>query len=153
MTVSARDADAQEGQRGLEHHRGRDVQGGEDEYRAEKVREDVDEHDPPGPGPQRSAASMYSFSFTERVWPRTIRKMPAQEKKVITPITMVRLGRKTAEGEREDDERKRQRSVDEPGQHRVDHSAEVPGDQADAYSGDGRHRGGSNPTNSEILAP
>src|SRR5215467_6947550 len=45
-----------------------------------------------GPAPSDLAASMYSFSLTERVWPRTIREIPAQEKKVMTPITISRLG-------------------------------------------------------------
>src|SRR5215472_10564610 len=44
-----------------------------------------------GPAPRDLAASMYSFSFSDRVWPRTIREMPAQEKKVMTPITISRL--------------------------------------------------------------
>ena len=39
---------------------------------------------------------MYSFSLIESVWPRTIREMPAQAKKVITPITISRLGPKIA---------------------------------------------------------
>ena len=49
-----------------------------------------------GPAPMERAASMYSFSFRDRVWPRTMREIPAQEKNVITPITMARLGWKTA---------------------------------------------------------
>ena len=39
---------------------------------------------------------MYSFSFSESVWPRTIREMPAQEKNEMTPSTIVRLGLKIA---------------------------------------------------------
>ncbi len=38
-----------------------------------------------GPAPSDLAASMYSFSLIDRVWPRTIRAMPAQEKNEITP--------------------------------------------------------------------
>src|SRR5229473_1555537 len=49
-----------------------------------------------GPAPTDLAASMYSFSFTDRVWPRTMREMPAQEKNVITPTTIARLGLRTA---------------------------------------------------------
>ena len=49
-----------------------------------------------GPAPSDLAASMYSFSFSESVWPRTILEMPAQEKNVITPITIARLGPNTA---------------------------------------------------------
>src|SRR5713101_6495486 len=49
-----------------------------------------------GPAPSDLAASMYSFSFSDRVWPRTMREMPAQEKNVITPITIARLGLKAA---------------------------------------------------------
>ena len=49
-----------------------------------------------GPAPRERAASMYSFSLSEKVWPRTMREMPAQEKNVITPITMARLGLSTA---------------------------------------------------------
>ena len=49
-----------------------------------------------GPAPSDLAASMYSFSLIERVWPRTIREIPAHEKKVITPITIPRLGLSTA---------------------------------------------------------
>src|SRR6478609_1291945 len=49
-----------------------------------------------GPAPSDLAASMYSFSFSDSVWPRTIREMPAQEKNVMTPITIVRLGLNTA---------------------------------------------------------
>ncbi len=45
-----------------------------------------------GPAPSDLAASMYSFSFSDSVWPRTIRDTPAQEKNVTTPITIVRLG-------------------------------------------------------------
>ncbi len=46
----------------------------------------------PAPAPSDLAASMYSFSFSESVWPRTMREMPAQEKNEITPITMPRFG-------------------------------------------------------------
>src|SRR5215470_15863226 len=49
-----------------------------------------------GPAPSERADSMYSFSFSDSVWPRTILEMPAQEKKVITPITIARLGFSTA---------------------------------------------------------
>ena len=44
-----------------------------------------------GPAPRDLAASTYSFSLIESVWPRTIREMPAQEKKVITASTISRL--------------------------------------------------------------
>ncbi len=49
-----------------------------------------------GRAPSDLAASTYSFSLSDSVWPRTIREMPAQEKKEITPITIVRLGWNTA---------------------------------------------------------
>src|ERR1022692_271801 len=49
-----------------------------------------------GPAPSDLAASMYSFSLSDSVWPRTMREMPAQEKNEMTPITMVRLGLKIA---------------------------------------------------------
>ena len=48
-----------------------------------------------GPAPSDLAASMYSFSLRDRVWPRTIRAMPAQEKKVIRMTMSVRLGPNT----------------------------------------------------------
>src|SRR6266498_1285749 len=49
-----------------------------------------------GLDPIARAASMYSFSLMDRVWPRTIRDRAAQEKKEITQITMSRVGPKTA---------------------------------------------------------
>src|ERR1700733_1264716 len=49
-----------------------------------------------GPAPSDLAASMYSFSLMDRVWPRTIRAMPAQEKKVTMTMMIVRLGPNTA---------------------------------------------------------
>ena len=68
-----------------------------------------------GPAPSDLAASMYSFSFSDRVWPRTIREMPAQEKNVMTPITIARLGLEhRREREREHDEREGQHGIDEP---------------------------------------
>ncbi len=48
-----------------------------------------------GPAPSDLAASTYSFSLIDRVWPRTILEMPAQEKNEMTPITIVRLGPNT----------------------------------------------------------
>src|SRR5260370_2707122 len=45
-----------------------------------------------GPAPRDLAASMYSFSLIDSVWPRTILEMPAQEKNEITAITIPRLG-------------------------------------------------------------
>ena len=48
-----------------------------------------------GPAPTARAASMYSLSLTEMVWPRTTRAMPAQAKNEITPITTGRLGPNT----------------------------------------------------------
>ncbi len=48
-----------------------------------------------GPAPSDRAASMYSFSLIDRVWPRTIREMPAQVKNEITPRITVRLGPRT----------------------------------------------------------
>ena len=39
---------------------------------------------------------MYSFSLIDRVWPRTMRAMPAQEKNVIMTTMIVRLGPNTA---------------------------------------------------------
>ena len=49
-----------------------------------------------GPAPSDLAASMYSFSLIDRVWPRTMRAMPAQEKNVIMTTMIVRLGPNTA---------------------------------------------------------
>ena len=49
-----------------------------------------------GPAPSDLAASMYSFSLSDRVWPRTILEMPAQEKNEITAMTISRLGPNTA---------------------------------------------------------
>ena len=49
-----------------------------------------------GPAPSDLAASMYSFSLIDRVWPRTMRAMPAQEKNVIITTMIVRLGPNTA---------------------------------------------------------
>src|SRR5271167_5016823 len=49
-----------------------------------------------GPAPSDLAASMYSFSFSDSVWPRTIREMPAQEKNEMTPMMMPRWGWNTA---------------------------------------------------------
>ena len=49
-----------------------------------------------GPAPSDLAASMYSFSLIDRVWPRTMRAMPAQEKNVIMTRMIVRLGPNTA---------------------------------------------------------
>ncbi len=54
-----------------------------------------------GPAPSDRAASMYSFSLSESVWPRTTREMPAQEKNVMTPSTMPRLGWSTAASARD----------------------------------------------------
>ena len=48
-----------------------------------------------GPAPSDLAASMYSFSFSDSVWPRTIRAMPAQAKNEITPMITVRDGPST----------------------------------------------------------
>jgi hypothetical protein len=48
-----------------------------------------------GPAPSDLAASMYSFSLMDRVWPRTIRAIPAQAKKEMTPMITVRLGPST----------------------------------------------------------
>src|SRR5579863_6953373 len=45
-----------------------------------------------GPAPSDLAASMYSFSFSDSVWPRTIREMPAQETNAITPMMTVSDG-------------------------------------------------------------
>ena len=44
------------------------------------------------PAPSERAASMYSVSLSESVWPRTIRPTDAQLKNAITAIEMVRLG-------------------------------------------------------------
>ncbi len=49
-----------------------------------------------GPAPSDLAASMYSLSRSEIVWPRTTRAMPAQAKKEMTPMTTGRLGPSTA---------------------------------------------------------
>ena len=48
-----------------------------------------------GPAPSDLAASTYSFSLIDSVWPRTILAMPAQEKNVIITTMIVRLGPKT----------------------------------------------------------
>ncbi len=48
-----------------------------------------------GPAPSDRAASMYSFSLMDSVWPRTIREMPAHEKNEMTPTITVRLGPRT----------------------------------------------------------
>ena len=48
-----------------------------------------------GPAPRDLAASMYSFSLINRVWPRTIRAIAAQEKNAITPMITFRLGPST----------------------------------------------------------
>ena len=94
-----------------------------------------------GPAPSDRAASMYSFSLRDRVWPRTIRASAAQEKNAMT--TMITIGRL---GPNTDDQREGQRpgngnastSVHDPGQHRVDDAAEVAGDQADGDAEHGR---------------
>jgi len=44
------------------------------------------------PAPRERAASTYSFSRRERVWPRTILPIAAQEKKAMTPMVRERLG-------------------------------------------------------------
>ncbi len=81
-----------------------------------------------GLAPIERAASMYSFSLMDSVWPRTIREMPAQEKNVMTPITTGRLGPSTtASASAEHDVGEGEHGVDEPGQHRVDPAAEVAG--------------------------
>src|SRR5260370_35974601 len=49
-----------------------------------------------GPAPSDRAASMYSRSLIEIVWPRTTRAIPDQAKKEMTPITTGRLGPSTA---------------------------------------------------------
>ena len=48
-----------------------------------------------GLAPIDRAASMYSFSLMDSVWPRTTRAMAAQEKNEITAMTSIRLGPKT----------------------------------------------------------
>ena len=48
-----------------------------------------------GAAPMERAASTYSFSFWERVWPRTILPMAAHEKKAMTPMVSARLPPKT----------------------------------------------------------
>ena len=48
------------------------------------------------PAPMERAASTYSFSFWDSVWPRTILPIAAQEKKAITPMVRGRLALKTA---------------------------------------------------------
>ena len=99
-----------------------------------------------GPAPSDLAASMYSFSLSERVWPRTILEMPAQAKNEMTPMTIEQArSEHRGQGERQHDEGEGQHGVDEPGQDRVDYAAEVPGDQADGDAGDGADRGGEEP--------
>ena len=53
-----------------------------------------------GPEPSDRAASMYSFSFSDSVWPRTTRAMPAQEKNEMTAMTIGRLGPNTTASDR-----------------------------------------------------
>src|SRR5215469_65728 len=48
-----------------------------------------------GLAPSDLAASMYSFSLIDRVWPRTMRAIAAHEKNEITEMTIVRLGPNT----------------------------------------------------------
>jgi hypothetical protein len=44
------------------------------------------------PDPTDQAASMYSCSRIDSVWPRTMRPIAAQEKNAITRMVMARLG-------------------------------------------------------------
>ena len=68
--------------------------------------------------PSERAASTYSRSRSDSVWPRTTRPTDAHEKNAITTIEIHRLGPDDRdERDREEQERERQHDVHEPRQH------------------------------------
>ena len=84
------------------------------------------------PAPSDLAASTYSFSLIDSVWPRTMRPTDAKLKNTITPIDDPEARPDDGdEGDTEEQEREREDHVHRAREHAVGHSAEVAGDQPD----------------------
>ena len=73
-----------------------------------------------GPAPSDRAASMYSFSLRDSVWPRTTRAMPAQEKNEMTARSAQAGPEHHHQGQGQDEVREGEHGVDDPHQNPVD---------------------------------
>src|SRR5579859_1044751 len=137
------DAEAQVGERRLEHHGRRDVQGGDHQHRRQQVGQDVEKHDPEGSGAQRSGR-LDVFLFLYRQGLATDDPGdggPGEERDHRDDHGQARTHHHRKR-EREHDVGERENRIDEPGQDRVHHPAEVPGDHAHCDARDRAEHGG-----------